>query len=227
MLVFTEVSSINTRWVESSNRCSRIQRRRARATSARSCSLACRTFLKSDAVAHQKTKQRRAAPRYSALVHRHDKLIQRPVPLLLNKPDNFFGVLLQRRAAPAARLGLNRPLVPPRLMPPHRRGDADTEPFRCLIPCRSLVNRFNHSRAQVRRIGSGHGSLTKPNHTQRLRPSALLGNPDSDPTETALDGLVVIGGRCRDRIWMDRDLSRRSFVRWSHVGRCRCRLSLQ
>src|SRR5262252_8322790 len=108
MLVFTEVSSINTRWVESSSRCSRIQRRRARATSARSCSLACRTFFKSDAVAHQKTKQRRAAPRYSALVHRRDKLIQRPVPLLLNKPNNLFGVLLQRRAASTARLGLNR-----------------------------------------------------------------------------------------------------------------------
>src|SRR6516225_3246731 len=199
MLVFTEVSSINTRWVESSSRCSRIQRRRARATSARSCSLACRTFFKSDAVAHQKTKQRRAAPRYSALVHRRDKLIQRPVPLLLNKPDNFFGVLLQRRAAPAARLGLNRPLVPPRLMPPHRRGDADTEAFRRLIPCRSLVNRFNHSRAQVRRIRSGHGSLTKPNHPPRLRPSALLGNPDSDPTETALglhcELLAPMGGR--------------------------------
>src|SRR6516162_9367136 len=44
MWVFTEVSSINTRWVESSSRCSRIQRRRARATSARSCSLACRAL---------------------------------------------------------------------------------------------------------------------------------------------------------------------------------------
>src|SRR5215468_3105721 len=170
MLVFTEVSSINTRWVESSSRCSRIQRRRARATSARSCSLACRTFFKSDAVAHQKTKQRRAAPRYSALVHRRDKLIQRPVPLLLNKLDNLCRVLLQRRAAPATRLGLDRPLVPPRLMPSHRRGDADTEAFRRLIPGRSLVNRFNHSRAQVRRIRSAHGSLTKPNHTPKTPP---------------------------------------------------------
>src|SRR5215472_12987417 len=76
-------------------------------------------------------------------------------------------------------------------MPPHRRGDADTEAFRRLIPCRSLVNRFNHSRAQVRRIRSGHGSLIKPNHPPRLRPSARLGNPDSDPTETAL----IVGGR--------------------------------
>src|SRR5215470_9843207 len=103
----------------------------------------------------------------------------------------YLQMLRNRRVSGEGRLGLNRPLVPPRLMPPHRRGDADTEALRRLIPCRSRVNRFNHSRAQVRRIRSGHGSLTKPNHPPRLRPSARLGNPDSDPTETALDGVVV------------------------------------
>ena len=59
-MVFTDVSSIKTRWVESSSLCLRIQRPRARATSARSCSLAYSTFFKSDAVPLQKPKQRRA-----------------------------------------------------------------------------------------------------------------------------------------------------------------------
>src|SRR4249920_2827116 len=51
MLVVTAVSSINTRRAGSSNPCSRTQRRRARATSARFRSAADRLFFNSDAVA--------------------------------------------------------------------------------------------------------------------------------------------------------------------------------
>src|ERR1700756_5674839 len=105
MLVFTAVSSMKTRQVESSSPCSRIQRRRAQATSARSCSDACRTFFERDAVTLQKPKQRRAAAGYLPLVHCSDKFVERPITLLLNEGDNLLGMVFQRRAAAAVGLG--------------------------------------------------------------------------------------------------------------------------
>src|SRR6266536_3232350 len=60
MLVLTAVSSINTSRAGSSMPCSRIQRRRARATSARCRSAACRLFFKGDVVAVEKTPERAA-----------------------------------------------------------------------------------------------------------------------------------------------------------------------
>src|SRR6476646_7202745 len=112
MLVFTDVSSMKTRWVESSSPCSRIQRRRARATSSRSCSEACRTFFVCNAATLQKTEQRRAASGYPVLPHRRNDLVQRPVVLLLHQGKNLFGVILQRRAASPAGFGLKCPGLP-------------------------------------------------------------------------------------------------------------------
>jgi len=165
MLVFTEVSSIKTRWVESSSPCSRIQRLRARATSARSCSLTCRTFFKRDAVALQKPEQCRAAAGYAALVHRRHELVQRPISLLLDKRNDLVGVIVQRRVAPADGFGRNRSCLPPSLMP---------------------SNRLNNARAQIRRIGRGHRSPKLANHPPRFCPSEPFGNPDSITPETAL-----------------------------------------
>ena len=105
MFVFTDVSSMKTRRDESSSPCSRIQRLRARATSVRSCSLACRTFFECDAVALQKAEQRRAASRNPTLVHRRDNLVERPIALLLDQRDNLLGVILQWRPARARRDG--------------------------------------------------------------------------------------------------------------------------
>ena len=188
MFVFTDVSSMNTRRDESSSPCSRIQRLRARATSVRSCSLACRTFFQCDAVALQKAKQRRAASRNPTLVHRRDNLVERPVALVLNQRDNRLGVILQRRPAPATRLGLKSPRLPPRLMPSHRRANTDAKAFCCLRSGRSLVHRLNHALTQIRRIRPGHvGNPQKANHAPRLLPSARFGNPNSASTETALD----------------------------------------
>ena len=150
MFVLTAVSSIKTRRVVSSSPYSRIQRWRARTTSARSCSDACRTLFERDAVTLKKAKQRGPATKYPALVHRIHNLIQRPITLLIDKGHNFFGMVLQRRAAPAAGLGFIRSGVPPCLMPAHRRADADTEAFRRFMSRRSLVNRFDHTSAQIR-----------------------------------------------------------------------------
>src|SRR4029077_10230242 len=86
----------------------------------------------------------------------------------------------------AVRLGLDRPLMPPRLMPANRRTDADTEALRSLVSRGSLVHRFNHTHPQIRRIWLDHGASQKPNRPPRLYLSVALGNPDSIPTETAL-----------------------------------------
>jgi hypothetical protein len=77
-------------------------------------------------------------------------------------------------------------------MPPHRRGDADTEAFRGLPASRAFVNCLNNARAQIRRIGPGHGSLKQANHPPRLRPSEPLGNPDSITLETALNNATFM-----------------------------------
>src|SRR3974377_248694 len=120
MLVFTDVSSMKTRWVESSSPCSRIQRRRARATSSRSCSRVSRSFFVCPPAAFQKTKQRRAASGDPALPHRRNDLIQRPVVLLFHQGKYLFGVILQRRAASAAGFGLQAARLPPCLIPSHQ-----------------------------------------------------------------------------------------------------------
>lgn len=67
MLVVTAVSSINTRRAGSSSPCSRIQRRRFRATSSRFRSAARRLFFNSDAVTSEKSGERAATSRNSPL----------------------------------------------------------------------------------------------------------------------------------------------------------------
>src|SRR6516165_4690516 len=64
--------------------CSRIQRRRARATSARSCSAARRLFFESNLVTLKEAPDRGAAARNLVLAHRQNHFVQRQVRLLLN-----------------------------------------------------------------------------------------------------------------------------------------------
>src|ERR1039457_315394 len=113
ILVFTDVSSIKTRQEESSKPCSRTQRRRARATSARVCSAARRLFFKGDVMALKKTPKRAAAARYTSLLHRHDEFVERPVWLFINQSEYLFCIVLQRRLAPTARIGRTEPILPP------------------------------------------------------------------------------------------------------------------
>lgn len=177
MLVLTAVSSMKQRRVESRSPCSRIQRRRARATSARSCSEACKTFFKRDAVTLQKTEQRSTAAGDFPLVHRNHDLVECPVLLLINEGNNLPGVIVQRRAAPPEGLGFVSSLSAPCLMPPDRRADTNSVAFRCLTPARSLVNRFNNTFAQIRRVRSCHGSLKRRITQQESALSHPLGIP--------------------------------------------------
>src|SRR5687768_15103963 len=85
IFVVTAVSSINTRRAESSQPCSRIQRRRARATSARFRSAACRLFFEGDAMTSKETRQCAAATWDTPLVQGGNDLIQREVRFLADE----------------------------------------------------------------------------------------------------------------------------------------------
>src|SRR5262249_19769100 len=76
ILVLAAVSSTKTRWAGSNMPCSRIQRWRARATSARSCSAARRLFFESDVVTLEEAPHRAAAARNLVPVHRQNRLVQ-------------------------------------------------------------------------------------------------------------------------------------------------------
>src|SRR5580693_5978915 len=99
MLVETAVSSINTRRVESSKPCSRIQRRRASATSARCRSAACRLFFDGDAVSVEKPPERAAAGSDPPLAQRRNHFDQGQVRLFGKQSQNLAGELFQRRNA--------------------------------------------------------------------------------------------------------------------------------
>src|SRR5450759_1199360 len=188
MLVFTDFSSTKTRQEESSRPCSRIQRRRARATSARFCSAARRLFFKGDVVALERTPKRAAAAGNPPLPHCNDELVERPVRLFIDQSEYPFRVVLQRGPAPAARLGRTDSVLPPRLQPSDRRTDADIKAFRRLTSRRSHLNRFDHPFPQIRRIRYGHGAPPKAeSHAKTLPIPGLWESPDSKPPGPALD----------------------------------------
>src|SRR6516164_4694901 len=139
MVVVIEVSSVKTRQDVSSRACCRIQCRRARATSARSCSAARRVFFEADAVALEKPPQRAAAAGKPAPVQGRDEFLQRPVRMLADQSQDLVRVVLQRRSAPAAGLGRPAALPFPRLEPLDRRAGTDLKTFRRLTPRGSLL----------------------------------------------------------------------------------------
>src|SRR3979409_1795466 len=87
---------MNTSRAGSNMPCSRIQRRRARATSARFCSAAYRVFFEADVASVAEPPNRAAAARDAALVHRRNDLVQRQVRLRGDEREQEFRVLFQR-----------------------------------------------------------------------------------------------------------------------------------
>src|SRR6516225_3221483 len=92
ILVVIAVSSINTRRVVSSQPCSRIQRRRARATSARFRSSARRLFFEGDVMASEKARKRAAASGDTSPMQDRNDLIQRKVPLLADQGEDLLRI---------------------------------------------------------------------------------------------------------------------------------------
>src|SRR5713226_9540043 len=186
MLVLTAVSSMNTNLAGSRSPCSRIQRRRARATSARCCSAARRLFFNGDVMTSEETPKRRTASTDSFLVHRRNDLIERQVRLLSNKGEDPFRVLLQRGDAPSPWLGPGRSVRFPALHPSNRRTRADLQLFGGLTPRRSRLHKSNDSHSHLTGIRSAHGP--PPGESMRIEsvPGRPLGIPDSPRPENPL-----------------------------------------
>ena len=102
MLVVTAVSSRNTSLAGSSSPCSRIQRRRARATSARSRSAACRLFFKGDVVPVKKARQRAAAGSNATPSELFSSFFQGQVRLVHNHRHYAFRLVFEWRNAAAS-----------------------------------------------------------------------------------------------------------------------------
>src|SRR5216684_1367038 len=170
ILVLTAVSSINTNRAGSSMPCSRIQRRRARATSARSRSAACRLFFKGDAVSIKKSRKRALAGTNPSLEQLYKRLVQGQVRPFTNQSQYLLHVRFQRRHTSSARLRRGTPALVPALQPFDRRTHADIETLRCLAPRRALdLHGFDHPFPQVTRVGLWHRTSPKKRiNAQRL-----------------------------------------------------------
>ena len=193
MFVLTAVSSINTSRAGSSIPCSRIQRRRARATSARCRSAACSTFFESDVVSVEKTPERAAAGFDPSLAQFCNRFYQGQVRPLGDQIQNLDRELFQRRNAPAARLRGGAPLLIRALQPLYRRRHADLETLRCLASRRTGLHSCDNALPQVTRIGLRHPSPDKRRiNARRLPHSEPAGNPtDSNKPGTALGCLPI------------------------------------
>src|SRR5216684_5497232 len=156
ILVLTAVSSINTSRAGSSMPCSRIQRRRARATSARCCSAARKLFFEGDVVSIEETPQRAQARANPSFAQRQNYLLQGQVRLLGDQRQYLHRVLLQRRSTSSARLRRTPPSLVPALHPSHCRTRTDFKTFGRLAPGRACCHCFDHALSQVARIGLRH-----------------------------------------------------------------------
>src|SRR6185437_4088284 len=155
-LVLTAVSSMNTSRAGSSMPCARIQRRRARATSARCRSAACRLFFKGDVVSIKKPPERAAASLDPPLAQRCNRLDQSQVRLFSNQSQDRGGELLQRRNASAARLRRGASAFVPALQPLDRRAYAHLETFGRLVSRCTGLHSFDNAFPQVTRISLRH-----------------------------------------------------------------------
>src|SRR5215831_12256271 len=179
ILVVTAVSSINTSRAGSSIPCSRIQRRRARATSARCCSAVRRLFFfEGDVVSLEKPRDRALTGPNPPLKQFRNGLLQGQNRLLGHQSQYLFGMLFQRRNASSARLRRATPALHPALQPSHRRTRINTKTFSRLPPRRSCFHCFNHTLAQVGRIGLRHCS---PPQRRINAEESLTSNPMGIP----------------------------------------------
>src|SRR3984893_8717672 len=189
--VFVQVSSMNTSRAGSNRPCSRIQRRRARATSARFCSTAYRVFFEADVAPIEEPPQRATAARNFSLSHRRDDLVQRQIRLVGHETEQKFRMLLQRRGAAATWLcgDASGPLEA--LRPDHYYARTDAIVFGRLTPRRPRYDVFDHAGTQVVGIRLRHRS---PPKNESIPPDSLIDKhlgilPDSSRAKFALDDI--------------------------------------
>jgi hypothetical protein len=107
--------------------CAFLQRRRARATSRRCRSAACRAFFKGEITSLEEPPNRSAAAGDSSLTHRGNDLVKRQIRPRGDQGQQPFRVRLQRRFAPSARLRFGASSIVPAPPPSHRRAWAQPE----------------------------------------------------------------------------------------------------
>src|SRR5215813_9631319 len=197
ILVLAAVSSTKTRWAGSNMPCSRIQRWRARATSARSCSAACRLFFESDVVMLEEAPHRAAAARNLVPVHRQNRLVQGQVWPSRNQTQQKICMLLQRRDAPAPRLSRTAARLPKALDPDNRRAGTDIKLLGRRAPRRPAFNFRNHSRPHVFRIGLRHrpASQNRINADRLSHPSPPENLPDASENSQINPSTIVRAAR--------------------------------
>jgi len=175
MFVLTAVSSRNTSRAGSSRPCSRIQRRRASATSARCCSAARRLFFKGDVMTIKEPPERASAASNSPLAQRREDFIQGGVRMFVNQGKYQGRMLLQPRSAPPAWFRRRTATIAPALHPFDRSTRGDFENFRSSAPRRPGCNRFDHALPQVIRIRPRHcPAPPKENQCRHTRSSLKL-----------------------------------------------------
>ena len=160
-LLCSTLSSINTSLAGSRNPCSRIQRRRALATSARCCSAARKLFFNSDVMACEEAPKCGAAAVDSVLAHRRNDLIQRQIRLLSDKSEYPLRMSLQRRNASSAWFWPRNALSLPVLQPSNCGTCADLQLLGGFPPRCSRFNKSNDSYSHFTGIRAAHGSPPK------------------------------------------------------------------
>src|SRR6476620_8282995 len=188
MFVLVAVSAINTSRAGSSMPCSRLQRRRARATSARFCSAACRLFFKAGIVSLKETLE--SAPTAGEALFSHDgeNLLEGQIRLFGNQSQDPVRVLFQWRNTPAAPFRRRASCLTPALAPSNYRTNAHLEHLGYLPPRPSAFDRFNRTLTQVRGIRPRH-RFSSPGESifPRFAYATAVGNPfDSMPTGNAV-----------------------------------------
>ena len=172
MFVLVAVSSINTSRAGSSMPCSRTQRRRARATSARFCSAACRLFFKADIVSIKETLESAPTAGDALFSHGGENLLEGQIRFFGNQSQDPVRVLFQWRNTPAAPFRRRAPCLTPALAPSNYRTNADLEDLGYLPPRRSAFNRFNRTLTQVRGIRPRHRFSSRRINFPGISPSA-------------------------------------------------------
>jgi hypothetical protein len=151
--VLTAVSSVKTRCAGSSRPCSRIQRRRARATSSRCRSAACRLFFKGDVMTLEEPPQGAPASANSPFAQFCEQFHEGGVRLFFNEPQYQCRVFVERGGAPSARLRRHTAGIAPALPPFNHGAHGNPEKFGRLVSRRSGRNRLDHALAQISGIG--------------------------------------------------------------------------
>ena len=182
ILVFVQVSSMNTSRAGSNMPCRRIQRRRSRATSVRFCSAAYRLFFKADVVPFIEPPDRCATSCDASSRHSRNNLIQRHIRPLDGQSEEKLGMFIKRRGAATARPGFNTSARHPTLHPDHH--NAGTDP----VKLGRLAPRCPPSTVSITRIrnsceyGFGIGPPEIEINADRLAHRLAFGNPQFNPT---------------------------------------------